>query len=383
MKPNLIAAAIACALAVPAFAQEPEARHERRIVVNGHDILAGVADAKATAFAWHQWSDDLRASLGTMFGDHFAAAKVVKGAPYSAEISTEVNQTLADGNVIAKKTTGRVYRDGEGRTRQETVVNGEAKSIQLRDPVEGSAVMLLPGTKKAVRLPKIGLRDERRELKVLRIGEKEIRIEDGKVSVDGKDVGGTVELKSGGKEIRIENGKVTIDGKEIAPGEGGRKVIVKHISEGETGDGTRREEVRVHVVRGGEGKEARAFASPVPALPPMLPMAGTFGGRFDGALLKSKGATTSLGMKEFEGVKAEGKSTVHTIAAGDIGNRNPIMVTSESWYSPELQVTVYSRQSDPRYGETIYRLTNIRRGEPAVDLFKVPAEYAGSPRGRG
>ena len=46
-------------------------------------------------------------------------------------------------------------------------------------------------------------------------------------------------------------------------------------------------------------------------------------------------------------------------------------------------MTVYSRQSDPRYGETIYRLTNIRRAEPAPELFKVPEEYAGSKRGRG
>jgi hypothetical protein len=36
---------------------------------------------------------------------------------------------------------------------------------------------------------------------------------------------------------------------------------------------------------------------------------------------------------------------------------------------------VYSRHSDPRYGETIYRLTNIRRAEPAAELFKVPEDY--------
>jgi hypothetical protein len=377
MKANLVAAAVACALATPAFAQEADTRIEKRFAFNGHDLVAGmVADANATAFAWRQWGDDLRASLGSLYGDHFAAAKVVKGAPYSAEISTEVNQLLADGNVISRKTTGRVYRDGEGRTRQETVVNGEPKSIQLRDPVEGTAVMLLPGSKKAVRMPAFAWNKDGRELKVLRLGDREIRVEDGKVSIDGKEVPGRIELKIAGKEIVVDNGKVTIDGKEAGHREGGKKVVVRRVDEGETGDGTKREEVRVHVVRGPDGKEARMH------MPGMHPFGGPLGGRLDGALLKSRGVTTSLGEKEFDGVKAEGKSTVHTIPAGDIGNRNPIMVTSESWYAPDLKVTVYSRQSDPRYGETVYRLSNIRRGEPSADLFKVPQEYA-SKRGRG
>jgi hypothetical protein len=47
----------------------------------------------------------------------------------------------------------------------------------------------------------------------------------------------------------------------------------------------------------------------------------------------------------------------------------------ETWYSPDLQVTVYSRHSDPRTGESVYRLASIRRGEPAPDLFKVPEDY--------
>ncbi len=88
-----------------------------------------------------------------------------------------------------------------------------------------------------------------------------------------------------------------------------------------------------------------------------------------------QGTTTSLGTKTFDGVKAEGKSTVWTIPAGKIGNRNPINVTSETWYSPELQVTVSSRYNDPRTGESSYRLAAIKRAEPAGDLFKVPDDY--------
>jgi hypothetical protein len=36
---------------------------------------------------------------------------------------------------------------------------------------------------------------------------------------------------------------------------------------------------------------------------------------------------------------------------------------------------VYSRHSDPRNGETIYQLANIRREEPSPDLFTVPDGY--------
>ena len=90
---------------------------------------------------------------------------------------------------------------------------------------------------------------------------------------------------------------------------------------------------------------------------------------------------SSLGMKDFDGVKAEGKSTVWTIAAGEIGNRNAIQVTSETWYAPELQLDVYTRYNDPRTGESIYRLAGIRRGEPAPELFRAPPGYDVKRRG--
>ena len=50
------------------------------------------------------------------------AAKPVKGAPYSAEATTETVQTLSDGNRIQQKQSSMVYRDSEGRTRREHTV---------------------------------------------------------------------------------------------------------------------------------------------------------------------------------------------------------------------------------------------------------------------
>jgi len=122
-------------------------------------------------------------------------------------------------------------------------------------------------------------------------------------------------------------------------------------------------------------------AAPAPPIPPVPPLPGVQNFRFESIGKLGKGVTTSLGMKDFDGVKAEGKSTVWTIAAGEIGNKNAINVTSENWYSPELKVTVYSRYNDPRSGESIYRLASIKRGEPAPDLFKVPGDYKVRDRG--
>jgi hypothetical protein len=85
--------------------------------------------------------------------------------------------------------------------------------------------------------------------------------------------------------------------------------------------------------------------------------------------------TEQLGTKEYEGVRAEGTRAIATLPAGAIGNVRPIEIVSERWYSPELRVVVYSRRADPRFGETIYRLTNITRAEPDASLFQVPADY--------
>jgi len=40
------------------------------------------------------------------------------------------------------------------------------------------------------------------------------------------------------------------------------------------------------------------------------------------------------------------------------------------------------KTSDPRAGDTIYRLANVKRGEPSPDLFKVPADYRTRGEGR-
>jgi hypothetical protein len=84
----------------------------------------------------------------------------------------------------------------------------------------------------------------------------------------------------------------------------------------------------------------------------------------------------SLGKQTIEGVAADGTRYTRTIAAGEIGNEQAINIVSESWYSAELQTVVMSKHSDPRFGESSYRLTGINRSEPAASLFQVPSDYS-------
>jgi len=83
----------------------------------------------------------------------------------------------------------------------------------------------------------------------------------------------------------------------------------------------------------------------------------------------------SLGRQTMEGVPADGARTTLTIPAGQVGNEQPIPIVTERWYSPDLQIYLLTRHTDPRAGETVTRLTNLTRGEPAHSLFEVPADF--------
>ncbi len=80
---------------------------------------------------------------------------------------------------------------------------------------------------------------------------------------------------------------------------------------------------------------------------------------------------------------AEGTRITHTIPAGSIGNEHELKVVSETWYSKDLQTVVMSKHTDPRMGESVFRLTNIQRGEPDATLFQVPAGFKVSEHGHG
>lgn len=74
----------------------------------------------------------------------------VKNAPFSADVVTEISNTLADGNHIRQTINSKVYRDSDGRTRREQAVNlnglapdaNMQQMVFINDPVAGVSYSL-------------------------------------------------------------------------------------------------------------------------------------------------------------------------------------------------------------------------------------------------
>jgi len=118
-----------------------------------------LGDAGAAAQERRTGVARLDSTLDFIAGDP-AVGPVVRGAPYSAEATTTVSQTLADGTRIERTTVVRVYRDGEGRVRREETVlglgalapAGDAPAfVTITDPVARTTYVLDPNTRTARR----------------------------------------------------------------------------------------------------------------------------------------------------------------------------------------------------------------------------------------
>ncbi|MBO0860672.1 MAG: energy transducer TonB [Chloracidobacterium sp.] len=79
-------------------------------------------------------------------------SRLVKGAPFSADVVSETIQNLPDGNRIVQRSEGRSYRDSQGRTRNERTyqIGGSSEqkqTITIFDPVADANYILDPETK--------------------------------------------------------------------------------------------------------------------------------------------------------------------------------------------------------------------------------------------
>src|SRR5258707_14745742 len=96
-------------------------------------------------------------------GEFDRASGPVLGAPYSATITNESIQTLADGNRLVQTSTGTTARDSQGRTRQDTslpaIGNLSAANaphlIFIHDPVAQVSYTLNMTQKTAQKMPKL------------------------------------------------------------------------------------------------------------------------------------------------------------------------------------------------------------------------------------
>lgn len=92
--------------------------------------------------------------------------------------------------------------------------------------------------------------------------------------------------------------------------------------------------------------------------------------------LRPQNQQEDLGTQMIEGVWSKGTRITTTFPVNAQGNDRPFTTVSEIWFSEELQTNLLTKRSDPRFGETTERLTNIDRSEPDLSLFRPPADYA-------
>lgn len=346
----MIVAALAVVMVAPA--QEPVVKKVERdvkVIVGGpggpggpmqmHGELVGGMDVMhpgaGASFAW------VSAEMGFDMAD-------VKGAPFTSDFVTETTQTLGDGNRIRNSNKSTFSRDGEGRTRRESTLSGigpwaDGKShttIFINDPVAKVHYILDPQTKTArkVTMPAVS--------------------KDG-ASTSSSTSTSTATAGAKRMEFRSENGKTTVIEHSGGPG---NEIVFERRIEGPVPGG---EQVPTFQRRMAGGAAGVAVADGAPQVHEMrvLKMVG------DNAV------TEPLGKRMIEGVEAEGTRTRLTIPAGQIGNERPLEVVSERWYSNELKTVVLSTRKDPRAGETVYKASGLRRGEPARQLFEVPSDY--------
>lgn len=272
---------------------------------------------------------DVIAGSGSVTGE------VIEGKPYSAESVTESTQMLADGNRITTTNRARVYRDSAGRTRREQQL--DAVGVwQADEPV--SMVTINDPTRNVTYF--IDSRTETvREL----------------------------------TPFRLER---TLEGaaQPAEPGPAPRMVIGAPPEPSAAGGGESRadEPAAGAGVAADRGVQHFRLARPPANVALASPVFGTIasaGGPVGAPV------TESLGEQVLEGVLARGTRVTHTIAAGAIGNELPIEIVREEWYSPDIEAIVLSRNFDPRFGETSYRLINVDRSEPPPELFTIPQDY--------
>jgi nucleotide-binding universal stress UspA family protein len=249
--------------------------------------------------------------------------RVTTGRPYSAEATTEFVQVLGDGNKIARKSTVRVYRDSDGRTRREELgTDGTVRAVSIYDPVAHLSYVLDPATRTA---RKSAMRIAYPASAATLSDEDKKRIEARKATDRGSVGAGTITL--------------------VAPAEAPSQAIAEELRK-------RQQAEMVVAGAGGRGRGVQTLR------------------------VAQDAKEESLGQKVVEGVVADGKRVTTVLPAGAIGNQQPITVLTEQWFSPDLEILLMTRHSDPRSGDTTYTVTNIVRAEPQASLFDVPADYA-------
>ena len=82
-----------------------------------------------------------------------------------------------------------------------------------------------------------------------------------------------------------------------------------------------------------------------------------------------------LGTDVIQGLAVHGSRTTLTIPVGQMGNDQPLVRMSESWWSDEYGIEARWIEDDPQQGKTTRELTSFEPGEPDPSLFQPPPGY--------
>ena len=82
-----------------------------------------------------------------------------------------------------------------------------------------------------------------------------------------------------------------------------------------------------------------------------------------------------LGTQTIQGLQVHGYRGTLTVPAGQMGNDQPLITTSERWRSEVYGIDAREITDDPRQGKTTKELTNFSAGEPDSALFQIPDGY--------
>jgi ferric-dicitrate binding protein FerR (iron transport regulator) len=235
----------------------------------------------------------LTTALKAMAGVHVSVeTKVVTGAPYTADATSESVQVLADGNRIVRRTTSRVYRDGKGRTRRETLgPDGQIRAIVISDPAAGKSFAVDPGTN-------------------------------------------TVHATGVATFVSEGGGRVETFTLKESPAGTARHISIQSKDESKSAQG-------VELKAPQPGEQESVQQSHVSSAGAMTWVTSEHASK--GSAPKKE----DLGQKSIEGLIAKGTRTTTEIPAGAIGNDLPIVVTGEEWVSVDLKVLVMTRHAIP------------------------------------
>jgi hypothetical protein len=366
------------------------------------------------------------------FGSKYFS-KLVKGAPYSATAITEHIQRLGDGNQIIRKNEAKVYRDGEGRTRIEqklatigkwTAADDAPQMTYISDPVSGDDYHLDARTRtarKSVNTRAAALKRELEEERRRKERQEQLKRRDEELKEREKERQEQVrerqaqhkererkrqeQLKAFEKERQEQLRERQKESKErqlqvkerqkereveLREREKERQAELKEREKEQQMQQKEREKERQEQLKERQEQSKEREKARQEQLKErekerqeqLKEREKERQMRVKEELLRKESSSPDgrkkvepLGKKMIEGVEAEGRRSIVTIPTGEIGNTLPIEIVDENWYAPDLQILVMTRHSDPRSGETTYRLTNIKRNEPDRSLFGVPTDY--------